>query len=109
MSSARVRSMRVAVLTVLALVAFAANSLVCRWALRDGAIDPAAFTVVRLVAGAVVLVAIVRLRRTDAAGRGSWASALALLAYAAAFSFAYTSLTAATGALLLFGAVQATM
>lgn len=101
--------MRVVVPTVLALVAFAANSLLCRSALRDGAIDPATFTVVRLVAGAVVLAAIVRLRRGAAAGQGSWPSAIALLAYAAAFSFAYVSLTAATGALLLFGAVQATM
>src|SRR5688572_14895859 len=101
--------MHVAVLTALALVAFAANSLLCRLALRDGAIDPASFTVIRLVAGALVLAAIVRWRAPAAAGRGSWTSALALLGYAAAFSFAYLSLTAATGALLLFGAVQATM
>lgn len=101
--------MPVAVVTALAMFAFAANSLLCRFALRDGAIDPATFTVIRLAAGAVALWAIVRWRAPSAAGRGNWGSALALLAYAAAFSWAYLSLTAATGALLLFGAVQATM
>lgn len=100
---------RITLLTVLALVAFAGNSLLCRAALAHGAMDAAGFTLVRLASGALVLVALVRLRRGVAPGRGSWPSALALFAYAAAFSFAYRQLTAATGALLLFGAVQATM
>jgi drug/metabolite transporter (DMT)-like permease len=95
--------------TAAALCAFAANSLLCRAALRDGGIDPAAFTLLRLLSGALVLVLIVRWRRGAVAGAGSWRSASALLGYAAAFSFAYATLTAATGALLLFGAVQATM
>ena len=101
--------MPTALWTLLAMLAFAANSVLCRLALRDGTIDPALFTVIRLGAGALVLSAIVSARGPAAAGRGSWTSALALLAYAGGFSFAYVSLATATGALLLFGAVQATM
>ncbi len=102
-------SARPILLTTLALTAFAGNSLLCRAALAHGAIDAAGFTGVRLLSGALVLWLLVRLRRSGASGRGNWRSALALFAYAAAFSFAYLQLTAATGALLLFGAVQATM
>ena len=93
------------------MLAFAANSLLCRFALRETSIDPASFTLVRIASGAAVLWLLVALRRGagSAARSGSWPSALALFAYAAAFSFAYTSLSAGTGALLLFGAVQATM
>jgi drug/metabolite transporter (DMT)-like permease len=103
--------MRVFVLTTLAMLAFAGNSLLCRMALRDTGMDAASFTAVRLVSGALVLWLIVRLkdRNRSGAGDGNWYSALALFVYAAGFSFAYLSLTAATGALLLFGAVQATM
>jgi len=97
------------VLTLLAMLAFAGNSLLCRAAFHASGIDAASFTTLRIVAGALVLGMIVRLRRRGHEPAGSWASALALFAYAAAFSFAYVSLTAATGALLLFGAVQATM
>lgn len=100
---------RVAVLTTLAMLAFAGNSLLCRLALRDSTIDAASFTSVRLVSGALVLWLIVRWRGGKAARGGDWTSALALFAYAAAFSYAYVSLSAATGALLLFGAVQVTM
>ncbi|WP_324780975.1 DMT family transporter [Thiobacillus sedimenti] len=99
---------RLVALTALAMLAFAGNSLLGRVALKHTGIDPASFTTVRLASGALVLWLLVRVRGT-AAGRGDWASALALFAYAAAFSFAYVSLPAATGALLLFGAVQATM
>jgi drug/metabolite transporter (DMT)-like permease len=102
-------TLRSASLTVLAMLAFAGNSLLCRAALTDTAIDPASFTTIRLVSGALVLWLIVNARRGSHAGRGSWPSAMALFVYAAGFSFAYVSLTAATGALLLFGAVQATM
>jgi len=97
------------VLTALAMLAFAGNSLLCRVALKDTGIDAASFTAVRLVSGALVLWAIVQLRTPRRTLAGSWWSALALFGYAAAFSFAYLSLSAATGALLLFGAVQATM
>ena len=100
---------RAAGLTTLAMLAFAGNSLLCRVALRDTAIDPASFTTVRLISGALALALIVRLRGGKGSGRANWGSAFALFVYAAAFSWAYVSLPAATGALLLFGAVQATM
>jgi drug/metabolite transporter (DMT)-like permease len=102
-------SIRVAALTVLTMVAFASNSLLCRLALRETKIDPASFTLVRLVSGAMCLWIIVQMQKGRAAFAGSWISALALFGYAALFSFAYVRLTAGTGALLLFGAVQMTM
>lgn len=101
---------RTALLTALALVAFAGNSLLCRMALKHTAIDAASFTSLRLSSGALVLGLLVTLhqRRVPWAA-GDWTSALALFVYAAGFSFAYISLSAATGALLLFGVVQTTM
>ena len=101
--------LRVVLLTSLTMTAFAGNSLLCRLALRDTTIDPASFTGMRLLSGAVVLCLVVRARRSAQPGAGSWWSAVALFAYAACFSYAYLSLAAATGALLLFSAVQATM
>lgn len=100
---------RLVSITALALIAFAANSLLCRAALADGSIDAASFTSIRLIAGAAVLWLIVRIRAGSAVGKGNWLSALALFAYAGGFSFAYLELSTATGALLLFGAVQSTM
>lgn len=100
---------RTAALTTLAMLAFAGNSLLCRAALRHTGIDAASFTSIRLISGALMLWLVTRIRPGTAAGRGNWMSALALCVYAAGFSFAYLSLPAATGALLLFGAVQATM
>ena len=100
---------RILLLTVFAMTAFAGNSLLCRSALKDTGIDAATFTSVRLVSGALVLWLIVRMRGGVHVASGSWLSAFALFAYAAGFSFAYISLPAGTGALLLFGAVQATM
>lgn len=100
---------RTVLLTLLAMLAFAGNSLLCRLALARTGIDAASFTGIRIVAGALALWLIVRLRNAPAGRAGSWPSALALFAYAIAFSFSYLSLSAATGALLLFGAVQATM
>ncbi|QAU33726.1 DMT family transporter [Janthinobacterium sp. 17J80-10] len=104
MSHARVIGM-----TALAMLAFAGNSLLCRVALKDTGIDAASFTTIRLVSGAVMLWLLVCTRRGTYSGSGSWLSALMLFAYAAGFSFAYLSLPAAAGALILFGAVQATM
>ena len=104
--------MRLIVLVALAMLAFAGNSLLCRLALRDTAIDAASFTTLRLGSGALALWLIVRLRDAGSAGAtagGDWRSAFALFVYAAGFSFAYRALDAGTGALLLFGAVQATM
>ncbi|MDG9928660.1 MULTISPECIES: DMT family transporter [unclassified Pseudomonas] len=100
--------LRVASLTALAMLAFAGNSLLCRAALRDSALDPASFTAIRLLSGALVLALLVALRRQGPI-RGDWRSALALFGYAAGFSFAYVELDAGSGALILFGAVQASM
>jgi drug/metabolite transporter (DMT)-like permease len=100
---------RVVVLTLLALAAFAGNSLLCRAALSRSHIDAASFTTVRLLSGALVLWVLVKLRGGARDGKGSFRSALALFAYAAGFSFAYLQLPAAAGALILFGAVQTTM
>ena len=109
---------RLVLLTTLALLAFAGNSLLCRLALRDGGMDAASFTALRLASGALALALLDGLRRRargkgkgdgDVVARGDWASAIALFAYAALFSYAYLGLAAATGALLLFGAVQLTM
>jgi len=102
---------RLVLLVALALTAFAANSLLCRVALRGTGIDAASFTGVRIVAGAITLLLIVWWRQADVRRipSGSWRSALALFVYAAGFSYAYLQLSAAVGALLLFGAVQLTM
>jgi drug/metabolite transporter (DMT)-like permease len=105
-------SLRAALFAATALLGFAANSLLCRTALRPGLIDAASFTAVRIAAGALALLALAapRLRRRGGPWRsGSWGSALALFAYAAAFSYSYLRIGAGTGALLLFGSVQATM
>jgi drug/metabolite transporter (DMT)-like permease len=104
-----VKPLTVFLLTLLTMIAFAANSLLCRIALRETTIDAASFTLVRLGSGAVALWLIARIRNVSLGKAGSWLSALALFAYAAAFSFAYRTLSAGTGALLLFAAVQATM
>jgi len=101
--------MRILLLTTVAMLFFAANSLLCRAALRDTTIDAATFTSLRIISGALMLWLIVQARGTIHQGRGNWVSALALVAYAAGFSFAYLKLTAGTGALLLVGAVQVSM
>jgi len=100
---------RIAALTSLAMIAFACNSLLCRAALKHTGIDAASFTTIRLISGAVMLWLVVRISHSAQTGRGNWPSAFALFVYAAGFSFAYVSLPASSGALLLFGAVQATM
>ena len=100
---------RLAAYTALAMAAFAANSLLCRLALTETAIDAASFTTVRILSGAAMLWLMMRWRAPSHGRQGSWHSAVALFIYVAAFSFAYLSLSAGTGALLLFGAVQVTM
>src|SRR5256885_6548679 len=131
-------SVRILLLILFAMIAFASNSLLCRAALRDTRIDAASFTFIRIFSGALALWLILQIRRKLMVDRtaaplvdsssdssllpvrlgltrhlslsaGNWPSALALFIYAAAFSFAYNTLSAGTGALLLFGAVQATM
>ena len=103
--------MKTLLLTSIALVAFAANSILCRLALGAQAIDAESFTIVRLLSGSLALMII--LWFTGGAGnktsRGSWPASVALFLYAAAFSYAYISLDTGTGALILFGAVQVTM
>lgn len=96
-------------LTTLAMLAFAGNSILCRIALRDSAIDAISFTTIRVVAGAITLFVVASMVAANRPGKGNWPSAVALLVYALAFSFAYKYLSTGTGALLLFGAVQVTM
>jgi drug/metabolite transporter (DMT)-like permease len=120
--------LRLALLVCLSMLAFAGNSLLCRMALKNTSIDAATFTSVRMLSGACMLWLVVRLQSAtsreslasavgassatgaaSAARAGNWLSACALFAYAACFSYAYVSMSAATGALLLFGSVQASM
>ncbi len=103
--------MRLVLLTLVALVAFAANSLLNRAALVSEATDPAAFMGLRMLSGAAMLALLVALRAGPAVlvRAGDWPSAIALLVYAVAFSFAYLHLDAGLGALILFGGVQITM
>jgi len=105
----QVSSTGTVILIAITMAAFAGNSLLCRIALTDTGIDAATFTLIRLASGAVVLGLLTWIYRRSQTGTGTWLSAAALFIYAALFSFAYLSLSAATGALLLFGAVQATM
>ena len=101
--------LRTAFLTALAMLAFAGNSVLCRMALGQELIDAASFTTVRILAGAATLALILLARRRPVVTTPNWTAVLALFAYMVFFSFAYLSLTAATGALLLFGSVQLTM
>ena len=112
--------LRLFTLVAVAMLAFAGNSLLCRLALKHTTIDAATFTTLRLVSGACMLWLVVQWQRPNRAidrvaeprqafRAGNWLSALALFVYAASFSFAYISMSAASGALLLFGAVQLTM
>ena len=104
------------VLTSLALIAFAANSVLCRLALGESSIDASSFTIIRLLSGAAALFVIIsiknRLNKNNESikkTKGNWRGSLMLFVYALSFSFAYISLDTATGALILFGAVQITM
>ncbi|KWC14589.1 hypothetical protein WL48_06460 [Burkholderia ubonensis] len=100
---------RTVLLTAAAMLAFASNSLLCRLALRDAQIDAASFGSLRLVSGALMLAIVVRAGAGRLPPRADWLAAAMLFAYVACFSFAYLSVSAATGALILFGAVQLTM
>lgn len=102
---------RTILFTILALLAFAANSIICRAALKDQTIDPGSFTMIRLLSGAIVLLFLIQIdiKKKESRSNGSWSSAFILFAYATAFSFAYVTLDTATGAVIAFGAVQITM
>lgn len=104
-------SVQTVLLTSLAMVAFASNSLLNRLALGQDAIDPVSYTTIRLSSGAAMLFLLASLQRKTGQPilRGSWISAAFLFLYAVCFSFAYLSLSAGTGALILFGSVQVTM
>jgi drug/metabolite transporter (DMT)-like permease len=112
-SQAAPRFWETAVLTAAALVAFAANSLLCRAALAPRLIDPTSFTSIRIISGALTLLVLTKVlpSRGDAprGASGHWISAVALFAYALAFSLAYVRIGAGVGALVLFGMVQITM
>lgn len=103
--------LRAIVYTSITMLAFAGNSILCRMALKEGTIDPASFTSIRLFAGSVALLLIVRFTSKNKSIRehGGWKSALMLFLYAICFSYAYISLSAGAGALILFGFVQGTM
>lgn len=111
------------ILTSLALLAFAANAILCRFALGESSIDPASFTSIRLLSGAFILFIIINLQRqktphpsasaihasTSHSSIISMYPPLMLFTYASTFSFAYMSLNTGTGALILYGAVQISM
>jgi len=99
------------IFTILALIAFAANSVLCRLALGTNAIDASSFTVIRLLSGALILLAILKIsiNKKSLSSKGSWFASSMLFLYAITFSFAYITLDTGTGALILFGSVQITM
>ena len=107
--------LKTSLLTALALIAFAANSVLCRLALGNGAIDASSFTGIRLLSGAIALFIIlsfkgsIKGRNNGTSSKGSWSAAFALFLYAITFSYAYLSVDTGTGALILFGSVQITM
>jgi drug/metabolite transporter (DMT)-like permease len=105
----KILTTRTLLLTALAMLAFAGNSLLCRLALKNTPIDAVSFTSLRLIAGTVMLWLLLHWRNGSGPVNGNWRSAAALFTYAAAFSLAYLHLDAGTGALLLFGAVQISM
>lgn len=109
LTTSRKDAVRVASLTAVAMIAFAANSLLCRVALEQDFIDAASFTTIRILAGSLTLGLIVMLRGQRSKIVPDWPGVVALFCYMVFFSFAYLSLSAGTGALLLFGAVQLTM
>lgn len=101
----KLKNIHLYALGILAMIAFAGNSILNRLALVDGEAGAWSFTLIRLISGAVMLALLSRFRLRE----GSWAGAVSLLVYAAGFSFAYLALGAGVGALILFAVVQFTM
>ncbi len=103
--------MKFIILTSLALIAFAANSVLCRMALGNDTIDAAGFTIIRLLSGALVLLLILQIthNKKSSSAKGNWLGGLMLFLYAITFSYAYITLDTGTGALILFGSVQISM
>ncbi len=107
----RQSTMKVFVYTVIAMLAFAGNSVLCRLALAGQEIDAGSFTVIRLLSGAVTFLFLLNFsgKTKPILNYGSWSASFMLFVYAATFSFAYLMLDTGTGALILFGIVQLTM
>jgi drug/metabolite transporter (DMT)-like permease len=108
-----VNHIKIIAATAFALLAFAANSVLCRLALGENAIDPNSFTIIRLISGIIILITVMQLMGKSnvvkSKPKGSWLAASMLFIYAIAFSLGYISLDTGTGTLILFGAVQITM
>jgi len=98
--------MRIIALTVIAMIAFAANSVLARLAFATAGAEPLSYTGIRLAAGAATLAVLLALRRRNVRLGGSWSGVAALFGYAILFSIAYILLGAGTGALILFASVQ---
>jgi len=111
MSGTRHQFIKTILFTGLALIAFAANSVLCRLALGESAIDASSFTIIRLFSGSLCLLVIIGFSKskTSPKKKGSWSASFFLFLYAITFSFAYVTLDTGTGALILFGSVQITM
>jgi len=102
--------LRIAIITLLSLCAFAANSLITRFALEKTTIDEASFIMIRIVSGALFLWLYLIFKKDSTAYKaGSWLAAIALFIYAVSFTYGYGLIAAGTGALILFGSVQITM
>lgn len=102
--------MKTLLLTILAMIAFAANSILCRAALGNGLIDAVGYTSIRLASGAIVLVLILWIKSPDSfRPKFDSIASLMLATYAFALSYAYVQLSTGTGALILFGMVQLTL
>lgn len=98
--------MRIIALTVIAMIAFAANSVLARLAFATAGAEPLSYTGIRLAAGAATLAVLLALRRRNVRLGGSWSGVAPLFGYAILFSIAYILLGAGTGALILFASVQ---
>jgi len=111
MHQANLSTAKTVIYTIIALIAFAANSVLCRLALGDKEIDPSSFTSIRLLSGSIVLFMLIQFKKNKNTilVKGSWAGSVMLFLYAATFSFAYMTLDTGTGALILFGSVQLTL
>lgn len=103
--------MRLFIYTTLALLAFAANSLLCRLALAEEQIEPILFTLIRLCAAALLLTLLVRpslidIKNETLSIKAHLLSGGSLALYAICFSLAYISMDTGMGALVLFATIQ---
>jgi drug/metabolite transporter (DMT)-like permease len=102
--------LRIILITLLSLLAFAANSVITRFALQETSIDETSFIMLRVVSGAIFLWLYLSFKKNNKAYKaGTWLAAFSLFIYAVSFTYGYGLIAAGTGALLLFGSVQITM